>query len=502
MNDLSSGSGRPRVLIVEDEHIVAADLEATLAELGYDVVCTAERAERAVEQIEASRPDIVLMDIKLKGSMDGIAAADEIRRLTSIPVVFLTANADDETLSRARATDPYGYVIKPFRPRDLHATLRVALNQHRLVTELFSEHAWLQEVLGTLSDGVIATDATGIVRYTNPAADRLLRLSHSEALGQTVEDIYSLSHLDSGPVRNCQIRRALASANSVPQARFLLHARRESRPPIPIENAAVPIFRTDQLVGAVAVFVDITDQLRREREQEAERDRLEEKMIEAAEALGNTRAELRALSGHLLTMQEEEHRRIARELHDDFAQRAALIEMELDRLAGLSCPTARAEALAAARKHVIKLSESLRTVSHRLHPSTIIDLGLPAALRQLVREFNDAGGDAAFIQRGGDSRLNTEVSTTLFRITQEALRNVMKHAGGGPVRIVLDADHDIHLSIQDAGPGFNLEAARSRHGLGLLSMHERARLAGGTLSIQSELGEGTLISVHIREKMP
>ena len=120
-----------RILVVEDEEIVALDIESTLQALGYDVPFVFAFAEEAVERIAEVKPDLVLMDIRLKGKMDGIEAAQKIRECFSIPVIYLTANADLATLQRAKVTEPFGYVLKPFEERELQTTIEIALSRHQ-----------------------------------------------------------------------------------------------------------------------------------------------------------------------------------------------------------------------------------------------------------------------------------------------------------------------------------------------------------------------------------
>lgn len=124
------------LLIVEDEIIVARQLSNSLKKLGYEVVAIATSGQEGIEKTAQTQPDLVLMDIVMPGEIDGIDAAQEIRRRFSIPVVFLTAYADRETVSRAAMTDPFGYILKPFQPKDLYATIQVSLRKHQVEKEL------------------------------------------------------------------------------------------------------------------------------------------------------------------------------------------------------------------------------------------------------------------------------------------------------------------------------------------------------------------------------
>ncbi|MDD1702361.1 MAG: response regulator [Methanoregula sp.] len=122
-----------RILIVEDETIVAMTLEDALHDMGYSIAGVVSSSEDALATVGRTKPDLILMDIRIKGEKDGIATAEEINRLYNIPIVYLTAHSDDKTLERAVKTQPYGYLIKPFQVRELHSTIEIALYKHRLM---------------------------------------------------------------------------------------------------------------------------------------------------------------------------------------------------------------------------------------------------------------------------------------------------------------------------------------------------------------------------------
>lgn len=125
-----------KVLVVEDEVIVAQDIAGRLKKLGYIVTATVASGEEAIEKAIENRPDIVLMDIVLKGEMDGVAAAQQIRTKINVPTVFLTAYADEKTLERAKITNPFGYIIKPFQQQDLRVAIEIALQRHEIETKM------------------------------------------------------------------------------------------------------------------------------------------------------------------------------------------------------------------------------------------------------------------------------------------------------------------------------------------------------------------------------
>ncbi|HRH69040.1 MAG: response regulator [Flavobacteriales bacterium] len=135
------------VLVVEDESIVSKDIQHSLKKLGYAVVGAANTGEQAVALALEHMPDIILMDIMLKGEMNGIEAADAIRKETNIPVIFLTAYADESTLAKAKVTQPYGYIIKPFKEIDIHTSIEMALYKHKKETEVLKERDLLYSLV-------------------------------------------------------------------------------------------------------------------------------------------------------------------------------------------------------------------------------------------------------------------------------------------------------------------------------------------------------------------
>jgi two-component system response regulator LytT len=135
------------VLVVEDESIVAKDIQQSLIKLGYNVVGTASTGEKALALANELRPDIILMDIMLKGPMSGIDASAEIKKELSIPVIFLTAYADESTLAKAKVTEPFGYIIKPFKEIDLHTSIEMALYKHGKEKDIVKERDLLYSIV-------------------------------------------------------------------------------------------------------------------------------------------------------------------------------------------------------------------------------------------------------------------------------------------------------------------------------------------------------------------
>ncbi|MFW5718333.1 MAG: EAL domain-containing protein [Spirochaetota bacterium] len=181
-----------RILIVEDERIIALDLKRRLERFGYEVVGMACEADDAIELASKELPDLVLMDIMLSSASDGITAATEIRRRNRIPVVFLTAYADEATIQRAKIAEPVGYVLKPFKERELHTTIDIGLYKSRVERELLRQERLFSSILRSAGDAIVAADSEGIIQFMNPVAETLTGWREDEARGAPVNDVVSL----------------------------------------------------------------------------------------------------------------------------------------------------------------------------------------------------------------------------------------------------------------------------------------------------------------------
>ncbi len=249
---------------------------------------------------------------------------------------------------------------------------------------------------------------------------------------------------------------------------------------------------------ALVTFQDISAHKAIETLLKGEGERLAVQVAHTTRELDRSREELRALTDNLLTSQEDERRRLARELHDDVSQRLALLDIEsqhvLEKLQG--DPADGRGDLLKLRSQLAQLSTDVRTLSHRLHPSVLEHLGVGAALESLLEEFAKRDGIITnFFSDESIDDLPIELSTGLYRITQEALRNVVKHAGKAHVKVSLMRVQDhLVLEITDSGKGF--DTGHQGTGLGLISMKERARLLGASIHIQSTPRRGTTIAVH------
>jgi diguanylate cyclase (GGDEF)-like protein/PAS domain S-box-containing protein len=249
---------KARILVVEDEVIIALDIQRTLIRMGYAVPEFVTSAESALEHIGTLQPDLVLMDIHLSGAMDGIAAADEIRRQHALPVVFLTAHSDEATLNRAKITEPYGYVLKPFEERELQIAIDIALYRHNAEMKLRQMERWLGTTLESLGDGVVATRLDGHITFMNRMAEVLTGWPQPEALGRPFGEVLRLIYQTTGaPVDNLA-ERVLENGLIIDLSPDTALINREGTE-IPVDKSAAPIRdESGNATGIVIVFRELT----------------------------------------------------------------------------------------------------------------------------------------------------------------------------------------------------------------------------------------------------
>ncbi|HSI94865.1 MAG: EAL domain-containing protein [Methylophilaceae bacterium] len=249
------------ILIVEDESIVALDLSGQLQEMGYRICGIADNGKDAIALVEQHHPTLVLMDIIIKGEMDGIETARHISHRYQTPIIFLTAYSDPHTVERAAHTAPYGYLTKPFQANELRAAIEVALYKAGLEKRLRESERWFATTLSCVADGVIATNKEGLVQFLNPTAEATLGWSLADAKGRPVEDIMNLRNARTGVREESPISRALQTDGVVGLEFGTILASRNGQQH-PIDDSAAPIRGVDgSVMGAVMAFRDVSERL-------------------------------------------------------------------------------------------------------------------------------------------------------------------------------------------------------------------------------------------------
>lgn len=289
-----------KVFVVEDESLVAMDLEERLIKMGYLVCGIADTGEEALAAITSQQVDLVLMDIHLRDGVDGVDVASALRRASNVPVVFVTAHADETTLRRAGQAEPFGYVLKPFDERELRATIEMALYRHRAETRLHKVERWLATTLSSIGDGIIATDDERRITLVNPLAEMVTGWTKSEAVGRLLEEVYAVFGEREVNETYAAYSEAMRTGVTIHLGEGKLLKTRDGRS-IPVDDSISPIRDdTNQITGCVVVFRDCTQS----RQIMEERRRLETKMQETQrlESLGVLAAGIAHDFNNLLTV--------------------------------------------------------------------------------------------------------------------------------------------------------------------------------------------------------
>jgi two-component system, response regulator PdtaR len=187
-----------KILVVEDERITGEDIKMGLESAGYTVPAIVSSGEEAIQEVEKFLPDLVLMDIRLRGEMDGIEAAEHIRSRFKIPVIYLTAFSDEITMKRAKETQPSGFIIKkpfgflhkPFDDNELQTAIEITLKHHELEKKFSSPDIWIQKMLSNISDAVISTDPRGRINFINSTAQDITCMGENEVLDRNIRDLF------------------------------------------------------------------------------------------------------------------------------------------------------------------------------------------------------------------------------------------------------------------------------------------------------------------------
>jgi len=253
-----------KIFIVEDERIIAKDIEATINALGYSCIGSALTGEEAIDRIPLLKPDLVLMDINLKGGMSGVQAVEQLKEIIDVPIVYLTAYSDEKTLDRAKRTEPYGYILKPYEERELHSTIEMALYKHKMEKQIRHNEKWYRTILENIGEGVLVTTLAGKVTFANPVSLAITGYEDHEVANASLNQFFRLEakndlikHISPLELFNSSVNGKASMADI-----FLVH---KTGKKIPIDYLITPIKNEeDATVGIIIVFRDLTDQLKSE----------------------------------------------------------------------------------------------------------------------------------------------------------------------------------------------------------------------------------------------
>jgi PAS domain S-box-containing protein len=248
-----------RILIVEDEVVVAMEIRRKLEAIGYTVAGIVGTGEEAIVSAGQTRPDFVLMDIKLAGKMDGTEAARRIHELYDVPVVYLTAHSDEKTLQKAKLAEPFGYLVKPFSEADLRTTVEVALYKHQQDSRIRRAAQTFSTTLSIMGGAVILADKSGMVEDLNSVAQTLTGWSREEASGRHVTEVCALQDQEGGErvdvLSSAQMRPGFVSA----PGSYTLISKEGAE--VRVQSRVIPVSSPQgEITGFILSFQDVTEE--------------------------------------------------------------------------------------------------------------------------------------------------------------------------------------------------------------------------------------------------
>ena len=254
------------IMIVEDEEIVAADIRMSVEKKGHSVCAMASSGAEAIEKAGLFRPDLILMDIVLKGSMTGIEAATQIKDLYKIPVIYLTAFGEDDIMQQAKMAEPYGYILKPFQDRELHIAIEIALYKKQAEARIQKVERWLANVLKSVGDAVITSDNEGRITFMNVVAEELTHWKQEEALGKKLTEILHMKDMDLNNLEKHLVESVITEGLIINLIEDRLLVARNGIE-LSISDSVAPLRSEDgETSGSVLIFRDISERKRLEEE--------------------------------------------------------------------------------------------------------------------------------------------------------------------------------------------------------------------------------------------
>jgi len=458
-----SESNRPSILIVEDEQIVALDISRTLEKMDYNVLPPLATGEEAIEFLKNNRPDLILLDIKLKGHIDGIETAVEINSRYKIPFIFLSTFSDEVTLSRAKITEPYGYITKSSHKNDLHSMIEMALYRHKMELKAKKNEELLSITLRSISDAVIGADLEGTIISWNSGAQQIFGYHEEEVLGRNISILTPPFYPNELP----DVFDHICKHEEVDHYETV-RQRRDGK----IVNVSIkvnPILSSlNKVTGVSLIARDITSKKRLELE--------------------------------ILETSERERRRIGKDLHDSLGQNLTGISLQLKILENMLREKKLDEEVGTACRIEKMIAESIkqtRSLAKNLLTVTLQSQGLSVALKELALHSESLYSiKVDCVTRVREEIADEVMATQLYHIAQEALTNASRHSNAAHVKIELEEDESEYiLRINDDGLGFS--EVESSAGLGLRIMEYRSNIINGRLSIMSHEKKGTTVSCRV-----
>lgn len=450
-----SGKLMGKILVAEDSLIVNQHIRRAL-ESGSHSVISAFSGKEAVSSANEESPDLILMDIMMETTSDGIDAAMEIKETIDIPIIFLTALTDEPTLKKAKISQPYGYVVKPFNEAELLSNIDVALYKAE-AEKVIKEHSELfQVIINSIDHSIILVDSQKRIKYTNREAENYLNESFNNLVNHPIDHFLSI-----------RVAGYLEPMSRVLNNEVIL--------PEEFEIKGSDLIFGDCEVKKVFIkepcnfifFKNVSDRVQHRRIQEESKTKRVSLLIEG---------------------QENERERIARDLHDGVGQLANVVKMTAKKLKVGSELT----------DSIDLFLDEMRKVTEGLLPLRLNDFPLDVCLNSLVEQVDKSSTINISFSSSDLPEVPMNNKINVYRVAQEALSNILKHSQAQNAYVQLHGFEDhIQLTVEDDGVGFDDAKKDDASHHGLQNIFFRCEVMNGTCDVESSKGKGTFISLTI-----
>lgn len=468
---------RVKILIVEDAQLIAVHLQKILQNANYEVIGRAVSYDEVMSICKKKVPDIVLMDIMIEGEKDGIETAIELKEKYDLPIIYLTALTDGITIERAKMTNPYGYLMKPFQEEQVVTLLEMAIHKFTVENKLRESEEKFKAAVASISEALIVVNEDFTVNYINKSAEDISGLNLEEIEGRIFTEAFQfLDYASYEHIVNIWKYFNIDKKEQKFDSLYLLHPTGKK---VPIGDGSItPVFDDKKLLKSIVLtFKDVTQKLKNEQKlKEIEKTKL----------------------SAIIEGQEMERARIAREIHDGLGQTLNAIKLNINSL--LNAPDkARAEV---DLKNLIgeAIMETGR-ISENLLPSKLKDFDIATCLLSLSNQKNDILNISFEATEVKHNLIGINKKINLYRIAQEAISNAIKHAEAKNLNIQLRGEHkSLVMTIEDDGHGFDVANRKEKllegHN-GLQNIEDRVQIMNGVIDIESNANLGTVIIVEI-----
>lgn len=481
------------ILLVEDERIIAMDIQLSLNELGYEAYAIASSADEAIALASARCPDLVLLDIRIAGGLDGIETAKLLKTRFQVPVVFLTAHADAAIIERAKSAEPYAYLLKPVNRAELHSAIEIAMHKHKIDRRLRERERWHATTLHSIADAVIAVDVKGRITLVNAAAESIIGVGAAEAVGKYAHEILRFSNQwptvsDLTPLDAALRLRQTIKVEDVVLVNCLDGVQHR------ISDSSSPVIDGDELLGAVMVFRDVTEKLVLQKQLELA-DRLASLGTMAAGAAHELNNPLAVVVGNAGFVAEELQRSDAcqrlpavREALSDIQSAASRMSRIVSDLRNFSRPVESTDSAA----NLLRCVESaVRLTAHQFNHRATVSTRFGPTPRvnadegRLEQVLVNLLVNAAHAIEPGNLEKNSVLLTTDTDEKGDAVIEVSDTGSGMP--------EDVAARIFE--PFFTTKSPGVGTGLGLSICHGIVQSMGGVISVRTEPGKGTTFRI-------